>query len=140
MTPWAVVFTLEANGLITKKNLTEIKKSGFTRIPVYQDVVDNIVGLVYVKDLLAIPIGKRVKDVCRQERFLKVKLGFKLDELLNKFIQAKQHLALVVDEYEKLQGVVTLEDVIEEILKREIVDEDDRVADMQKLAKDKARV
>ncbi|NQU77932.1 HlyC/CorC family transporter [Candidatus Falkowbacteria bacterium] len=139
MTPRTVVFALDINTNLDKKTLTKIKNEGFTRIPVYKQSIDNAVGVLYVKDLINIKSGTKVKNIYEKEKAIEVQKEIKLDELLPLFIKSKTHLALVKDEYQGLEGVVTLEDLIEEILQQEIIDETDKVADMQKKAKNKPK-
>ena len=140
MTPRTVVFALDVNKTLNNELLQKIKDQGFTRVPVYKNNIDKVVGILYIKDLINIKNTKKVNNFYRKEKILKIKGNYKLDELLNRFIKAKQYLALVLDDYQGLKGVVTLEDVIEEILRMEIVDESDKVVDMQKAALDKAKI
>jgi gliding motility-associated protein GldE len=106
-----------------------IKEAGHSRIPIYLDGLDNIAGIVHVKDLLpylengqvVVELGK----VLRPVHF--VPEGKKIDDLLRLFQQEKFHMAIVVDEYGGTAGLVTLEDVLEEIV-GEIQDEYDREA------------
>lgn len=102
-----------------------ILASGFSRMPVYQDSFDNVVGILYVKDLLAYlnENGEfEWKKLIRPPFF--VPESRKIDDLLIDFQNRKTHMAVVVDEYGGTQGVVTLEDVLEEIV-GEITDEFD---------------
>lgn len=138
MTPRTVVYTLEINSILDEKLLEEIKEEGFTRIPIYKKSIDNIVGVLYAKDLINITIGIRVKNIYKKSKLLIIPTHFKLDKLLSIFIELKTHIAFVKDDYQGLEGVVTLEDVMEEILKREIVDESDKVTDLQQKAREKS--
>jgi CBS domain containing-hemolysin-like protein len=105
-----------------------VVKAGRTRIPVYDGSLDHIVGILYVKDLLkelAVSQSqprKTLRDLLRKPWF--VPTTKPLDELLQEFLQTRNHLAVVVDEYTSVAGVVTIEDVLEEIV-GEIVDESD---------------
>ena len=137
MTPRTVVYALEINARLDEKLINEIKEEGFTRIPVYQNSIDDVIGILYSKDLINIKLDIKVKDIYKKEKILTVLKQQKLDQLLNMFIGSKVHLALVKNEYHGLTGVVTLEDVIEEIIKREIVDETDHTPDLQKKARGK---
>ncbi len=96
--------------------ITQIIKSGYSRIPVYKESLDTIIGVLYVKDLLPYLNKKNVKwqELLRKPIF--VSEHKKLDDLLNDFQEKKIHLAIVVDEYGGTSGLVTLEDVIEEIV------------------------
>ena len=98
-----------------------------SRIPVFRETVDNIVGILYVKDLLPVLHEKHfdLKEVMRKAYFVP---GSKyIDELLREFQTERTHMAIVVDEYCGTAGLITLEDVIEEIV-GDIRDEHDREA------------
>lgn len=100
-----------------------IKESGFSRIPIYRGTIDNIIGMVYSKDIiLNLGSQKRIKDLMRLCYFIPENM--KLIFILNYFRKNKIHLAVVVDEYGGTTGLVTLEDVLEEIV-GEILDETD---------------
>ena len=104
--------------------LTFIQENGYSRVPVYQENIDKITGIIYAKDLLPY-----LEEEDFDWRKIKRKAFFvpenkKLDDLLTEFQQRKIHLAIVVDEYGGTLGVVTLEDIIEEIV-GEISDEYD---------------
>ena len=107
-----------------KEILPEIIQKGYSRIPVYKDSIDNITGILYVKDLLPYNDRKILdwKTLKRDAYF--VPENKKLDDLLNKFKEMKMHLAIVVDEYGGTSGLISLEDIIEEIV-GEISDEFD---------------
>lgn len=135
MTPRTVIYALKNHIIFDNKILNKIKTAGFTRIPVYQDSIDNIVGLLYAKDLINIKPHTKVEKIYKKESILRVDRELHLDELLNLFIKSKVHIAFIVDQYQGLEGLVTLEDILEEILKQEIVDETDKVVDLQKKAK-----
>jgi CBS domain containing-hemolysin-like protein len=108
--------------------LNVVAEKGHSRIPVYEERVDQIVGILYAKDLLRVirsrgqePIALR--DLVRKPYF--VPETKKIDELLREFQREKSHIAIVVDEYGGTAGIVTLEDLLEEIV-GEIHDEYDR--------------
>ena len=104
--------------------LETITKAGHSRIPVYKGNIDNITGLIYAKDLLA-EIGKDPKDFKLQE---KIRDAYFVPEtkplrvLLHEFQNQKLHIAIVLDEYGGTAGIVTIEDILEELV-GEIVDE-----------------
>ena len=107
-----------------KQLLNAIVDSGFSRVPVYEETLDRIVGVLNIKDVLP-HIGKEAFDwheLLRTPYF--VPEGKKLDDLLKEFQAEKVHLAVVVDEYGGTCGIITLEDVIEEIV-GDITDEFD---------------
>lgn len=96
--------------------LAEIKKHGYSRIPVFSENMDNVLGVLYVKDLLPYIERKTFNwiSLIREPYF--VPENKKLDDLLLEFQDMKSHLAVVVDEYGGTSGIVTLEDIIEEIV------------------------
>lgn len=101
-------------------------REGYSRIPVYSQNIDNIIGILYVKDMITyVKSGKTdipVKKIMRQPFF--VPETKRVDELLREFKKNKTHIAIVLDEYGGTAGLVTLEDVLEEIV-GEIFDEYD---------------
>jgi CBS domain containing-hemolysin-like protein len=109
-----------------KEIIEVIVSTGYSRIPIYEETIDNIVGLVYAKDLLPIleqgKITKSVVEIARTPHFIPE--SKKVDELLHEFQQSKVHVAIVVDEYGGTAGLVTIEDLLEEIV-GEIEDEYD---------------
>lgn len=96
--------------------LEEIKKNGYSRIPVFSEGIDKVVGVLYVKDVLPFIDRKTYNwiSLIREPYF--VPENKKLDDLLTEFQEKKNHLAVVVDEYGGTSGIVTLEDIIEEIV------------------------
>ena len=120
---------VDAVAIDVKLNFKEvydvIVESGFSRFPVYQDSFDNITGILYVKDLLE-HINKAEdfnwRNLARPAFF--VPENKKIDDLLKDFQEKKMHMAIVVDEYGGANGIVTLEDVLEEIV-GDITDEFD---------------
>ena len=96
--------------------IPEIIENGYSRIPVYRENIDRITGILYVKDLLPYLNVKSYdwRDLLREPYF--VPENKKLDDLLNDFKTKKNHLAIVVDEYGGTSGLISLEDIIEEIV------------------------
>lgn len=96
--------------------LEEIKKNGYSRIPVFSEGIDKVTGVLYVKDVLPYIDRKTYNwlSLIREPYF--VPENKKLDDLLAEFQEKKNHLAVVVDEYGGTSGIVTLEDIIEEIV------------------------
>ncbi|MBL7058210.1 DUF21 domain-containing protein [Patescibacteria group bacterium] len=131
ITPKPVVFALEVNTALTPNVLSEIKKHGFTRVPIYEKTIDNIVGVLYTKDLIGSQDEKIIAEKYKKFNIFKVNEYMKLDVLMNQMIAKRNHLAFVYDEFASLIGIVTLEDVIEEVLGREIVDETDTIISMR---------
>ena len=115
MTPRIDIFALSIDEPF-KDVLTKIAEKGYSRNPVYSEKVDNIVGVLYAKDLIPHLNKKDYKwqNLLRDPYF--VPENKKLDDLLKEFQEKKNHLAVVVDEYGGTSGIITLEDVIEEIV------------------------
>jgi putative hemolysin len=105
--------------------IDHIIQAGYSRLPVYRDNLDNIVGIIYAKDIISILQNRELivlQDILRQPYF--VPETKKVDDLLREFQKGRIHLAIIVDEYGGTSGLVTLEDLIEEIV-GEIHDEYD---------------
>jgi CBS domain containing-hemolysin-like protein len=124
-----------ADNIKLKTMIEAVRDSGFSRIPVYKESIDNIIGILYNKDLLKYVIEKpkkfQLEKILHKPFFVPETMP--LDDLLLEFQKKKLHLAVVVDEYGGMSGVITLEDIIEEIV-GDIEDEfDDDVPEMQKI-------
>ena len=115
MIPRIDIFALSKDELY-EDVVTKIVKKGFSRNPVYEENIDKIIGVLYAKDLLPYLNKKDFhwQKLIREPYF--VPENKKLDDLLKEFQEKKNHLAIVVDEYGGTSGIVTLEDVIEEIV------------------------
>ena len=137
MTPRIIITYLKGD-LTLAECQTEIVKSQHTRILVIDDAIDNVTGLVLKDQLLTTMINgdneQKIADLVRQVRF--VPESIRADKLLKVFQETREHLAVVLDEYGGVAGVVTLEDVLE-VLTGEIVDETDRSVDLQEIARKK---
>ena len=136
MTPRRMVFSLNVNTSI-KTSFNEARKHVFNRIPVYENDKENIIGYVLVKDIYTLNILDK-----GQENLRSILLNITdIDEntnclsLLNNFLKSRRHIAIVKDKFNGLAGIVTLEDLIETALGHEIVDETDKVIDLQAAAK-----
>ena len=125
MVPRIDVLAMDINTTLGEARATFVN-AGHSRVPVYEDTVDNVVGLLYAKDLLSV---QQDQDLIADHREL-LRLAYfvpeakKVDELLAEMQTRSMHLAIVVDEYGGVAGVVTLEDIVEEII-GEIRDEYD---------------
>lgn len=109
--------------------MTKISESGHSRIPVYKDSIDNVVGVLYVKDLIRCFANNETPDL---EKLLRkayfVPETKRIDSLLREFKRRHIHIAMAVDEYGGLSGIVSMEDIIEEIV-GDIQDEFDNERD-----------
>ena len=141
MTPRTVVFSLPVAMKIFDVYNHEDFWS-FSRIPVYASDNEDVVGIVQRREIaLAVRDGKKEESL---EKIMKpihfVLESQTLDQVLHKFLDLHQHLFAVLDEYGGLAGVISLEDILEELLGREIVDESDIVDDMRELAQKRKEV
>ncbi len=127
MTPRTNIIAIDTETTLTQA-IKVITKNGHSRIPVFKERIDNIIGFIYAKDLLAIPKENWDSGEIISEEHIRpayyVPETKKIDELLSELRKKRTHIAIVVDEYGGTSGLVTLEDVIEEII-GEIHDEYD---------------
>ncbi len=138
MTPRTVIFSLSADSLVKEVvNLLDIQM--YSRFPIREgeSLDDGVAGYVMSKDVFKAALnGKgelKLRELAREVNF--VPENGELDVALDLFLKRKQHLFMVVDEYGGIEGLLTMEDVIETILGAEIVDEVDRVVDLREFAK-----
>jgi CBS domain containing-hemolysin-like protein len=137
MTPRTVTFTVAEKTSVGEAIAVKDKWNLHSRVPVYRDEPDNIVGVVLIKDVLSAAADNmgslELSALALPVHF--VPETAPLSMVLLDFIKKKQHLFVVVDEYGSMTGVVSLEDIIEEIFGQEIMDESDQTKDMRALAK-----
>ena len=112
-------------------------ESGFSRIPVYHDNIDNVIGIINEKDLINIVVNNKNEEISSIIKPLNViQPHMKLSQLLKVLQNNKSHMALIADEYGGTMGIITLEDILEELV-GEIWDEHDKVVnDIEKIAED----
>ena len=138
MTPRIVLFSCKANILVGEAiKFPELQM--FSRFPVWngESIDDEVVGYVITKEIFSAALNglndKPLSDLSRQVHFIPE--NAELGKTLEAFLISKQHLYLVVDEYGGIEGVLTMEDILETMLGVEIVDEADKVVDLRVLAK-----
>jgi CBS domain containing-hemolysin-like protein len=138
MTPRVVVAAASED--LPLKNFAEDKAYlNFSRIPIFSENVENITGYVLRQAVFEKLVNEehdlKLKDIKREIVF--VQNTIVLFDLWEKLLEKKEHIAIIVDDYGGVDGIVTLEDIIETLLGLEITDEKDTVVDMQKFAKDR---
>ena len=136
MTPRTVLFMLHTDTSLADAAANELLLQ-YSRVPVYDDDPDDIVGIVHRRDILR-SAARDEFDTTLDQLMHPVHFVVdtaKLDQLLHTFLEQRQHLVVVTDEFGSVSGIVTLEDVLEEILGREIVDEFDQVTDLRAFAR-----
>ena len=135
MTPRSVLTTVEEGDTIGPLLLDRLHKSGHSRFPVIREDLDHVVGILYMHELVPLnPKAKKVSDAMSRKVFY-VHQDKALDHVLQAFLRTKHHLFMVVNEFEEVMGVVSIEDVLETIIGRKIVDEFDQYEDLRAVAK-----
>ena len=119
--------------------MQDFADSSFSRIPVYGEDPDDINGFVMRNDILMLHLreGGATTLESLKRPIIAVLEKEPLPKLMATFLEKRSHIAMVVTEYGDIRGIVTLEDMIETLLGREIVDESDKAVDMQEVAKTK---
>jgi metal transporter CNNM len=127
MTPAKLVISYDENQKLTDKILEEIVEYGHSRLPIYSGKQGNIKGILFVKDLIVEEDDVAIKDTSEafETTFLEVRANAKLDVVLARMLKSHNHLAIVKNGKNQFLGVISLEDIIEEIIQQEIEDEDD---------------
>jgi CBS domain containing-hemolysin-like protein len=154
MTPRTVMFALPATATIRDvvprgklapgeriDDATQRSTMIFSRIPVYRETPDDVLGFV-LKDVLFLQAARGELDKCVADLVRPMSVvpdSLPVPGLFDRLVSAREHIALVVDEYGGVDGIVTMEDVIETLLGLEIVDEADRTVDMREMARKRWR-
>lgn len=140
MTPRTVIFSLNER-LTTEEASNKSNSWEHSRFPVYDEGTEDIVGIVLTKELfIALAEGRQnipLTELMRPAHF--VVETATLNNVLMDFMETRQKLFVVIDEYGGLSGLISLEDILEEILGREIIDESDLVADKRELARQRRK-
>ncbi len=124
MTPKRVVRSVSVDDNIGPILMEELHKSGHSRFPVYEDKKDNFVGLLYMRDMVRARSGGLVKSLMEKKVYY-VHDESNVSQVLQAFIKTHHHLFLVVNSFEEVVGLVTMEDVLEQIIGQPILDEFD---------------
>lgn len=139
MTPRTVMKMAEGNQTIRQFYDQLNQELTYSRIPVYQGSQDNIIGKLLKDDLLNELVKghdqKKIQDIMHEISVVDENLT--LPHLFERLVQKNNHMSIVVDEYGSLQGLVTMEDLIETLFGREIIDESDNISDLQAYARQK---
>ena len=136
MTPLTVMKTASAD-ISIQEFFDNNRPFRFSRIPIFKDRSDNITGFFLKDELLEAIINKKGSETLEtiQREILVTERTKPIPELFEQFLEKKEHISLVVDEYGSVSGLITMEDVIETLLGLEIMDESDHVEDLQVLAR-----
>ncbi len=127
MTPAERVVSFDENQRLNAEFYEQVYEHGFSRLPIYSGDPLNIVGVLYVKDLIVEDENISIKETedAFDRKHLTVRAGDMLDVVLGRMLKSKHHLAIVRNQNKRFIGVISLEDIIEEIIQQEIADEDD---------------
>jgi len=133
MIPWRVVKSVATTEAVGPHLMDELHASGHSRFPVYQDKPDNVVGMLYARDLINAQAGGQVRDLMKKEVFY-IHEERRLNQALQAFLKTRHHLFIVVNSFEEKIGIITLEDVLEQIIGKQVVDEFDKYDDLRAVA------
>jgi len=141
LTPRSVVFALDENMTIKEVIETEDAIFKFSRIPIFKGSIENVTGLVLTKRIFkqALSDDSVTLQSIKKEMF-SINENVPVSKALDMFIAKKDHMFLVMDNYDQTDGIITLEDCVETVLGVEIMDESDTTEDMRELAKRKMKL
>jgi CBS domain containing-hemolysin-like protein len=139
MIPRRVVKMINADDSVGPILMTEVHASGHSRYPVYDGKNDNIVGTLYLRDLMQAKEGGSVRSIMRSADVCYIHEEQSLIEALQAILKTRRHLFIVVNSFEEYVGIVTIEDVLENIIGKPIVDEFDQYEDLRAVAAHAAR-
>ncbi len=133
LVPKRVVKTVSADDAVGPVLMGELHGSGHSRFPVYEVKKDNIIGVLYLHDLVTAKQSGVVRNVMRH-KLTYVHEDFSLYQTLQAFIKTEQHLFIVVNGFDEYVGIITIEDVLERVIGKLIVDEFDQYDDLRAVA------
>jgi CBS domain containing-hemolysin-like protein len=136
--PRRVVKTVSVRETIGPKLMDDLHKAGHSRFPVYDSKPDDIVGTLYMKDLVGKKQGGTVKDLVRREVFY-IHEEQNLYDVLQAILKTRHHMFVVINSFEEYVGIITMEDVLEQIIGKPIVDEFDEYDNLRAVAARAAR-
>lgn len=129
MTPASEVLAFQESDILDDDFRMKITDEGFSRYPVFANEDKSVVGILYTKDVLITEDHETVGSIC-EHKHLSVRPEDNLDKVLAHMLKRRLHMAIVKDELNTFLGVITLEDIIEEVIQQEILDEDDDVGEV----------
>jgi len=140
LTPRSVVFALDENMTIKEVVETQTDIFNFSRIPVFKGSIEDVTGIVLIKNLFQQALKDDSVNLSSiKKEIFSINENIPVSKALDLFIDKKDHIFLVMDNYDQTEGIVTLEDCVETILGVEIMDESDATEDMRELAKTKMK-
>ena len=138
MTPRSMIESINKEEVLGPLVLDDLHKKGYSRFPVIENDVDHVIGVLHLRDVLTLDASKK-HATSRAESAMESRVFYiheeqTLEHALNAFIKTHHHLFIVVNQYRETVGLLTLEDVTEALLGREIVDEFDEHEDLRSVA------
>lgn len=139
MTPKNVIKTVKKSEFLGPLVLSEIHEQGHSRLPVIGADIDHVVGVLHINDLLSLDVKHSMTaEKAMEPKVFYIRHDDDLEHALAAFIETRHHLFIVINEYRETVGLLTLEDVIEALIGRRIIDEDDNHEDLRSIAAKKA--
>lgn len=138
MTPRSVVNFVSSGDIVSPVLMDDLHKSGHSRFPVLDDKKETAIGILYLKDLIDVRHKVTVMEMMHKPVHY-VNEERELDHVLQAFIRTKQHLFMVVNEFAEITGLITIEDIVEQVLGKPIIDEFDKYDSMRDVAEAKAK-
>ncbi len=138
MVPRRMVVLVNAHDSIGPILMDSLHKSGHSRFPVFEAKENNIVGTLYLKDIIDKRKGGLVSGAMSKQVYY-VHEDYTLEQVLHAFLKTKHHLFIVIDKFEEVVGIITIEDVLEQIIGAPIVDEFDKYDDLRAVAEHLAK-
>lgn len=138
MVPRRTVKLVKSDDAIGPIMLTELHDSGHSRFPVYEGDEDHVVGTLFLRDLVNARKGGHVKGVMDKAVFY-VHEDYSLEQALHAFLKTKRHMFIVVNNFEEFVGIITIEDILEQVIGHKIIDEFDKYDDMRAVATHQAQ-
>jgi len=133
MTPRRIVKMVKAEDTVGPVLMSELHKSGFSRFPVFSGKKDNLVGTLYIRDLIKAKNGGKIEKLVQAD-LAYVHEDQPLSDALQAILKTHQHQYIVVNSFEEFVGIITLEDIIEQIVGKPIIDEFDQYDDLRAVA------
>jgi CBS domain containing-hemolysin-like protein len=136
MTPSSVIEGIEADEVLGPLTLDDLHRTGHSRFPVIEKDLDHVIGMVYVRNLLTVDSGKTTPTArqAMEPQVFYIRNDQTLQHALAAFLKTHHHLFVVVNEFRETVGLLSLEDVIEALLGRKIIDEFDQHDDLRAVA------
>jgi CBS domain containing-hemolysin-like protein len=133
MVPLRAVRVINEDEPTGPKMMDELYQSGHSRFPVYAEEKTHIIGTLFLRDLVRNQASGHVKDLMRKDVFY-IHEDFTLFQALQAFLKTKHHLFIVVNSFEEFVGILTIEDILEQMIGKQIVDEFDKYDNMRAVA------